>query len=82
MVDFEPTLRGALHFLGVGWDSAVLNFAQAAEQRAAKTPSYQKVRQGLTLGVQTSWRNYRFLFDSEAARPLRKWVAHFGCDTR
>ena len=78
VTDFEPTSRGALHFLGVDWNPAVLNFAQNAEQRAAKTPSYQKVRQGLTLGVQSSWRNYRFLFESEVARPLRKWVAHFG----
>ena len=80
VTDFEPTLRGALHFLGVGWDPAVLDFARAAEQRSARTPSYQKVRQGLSIGVQTSWRNYRFLFNSDAARPLRKWVGHFGYD--
>jgi tetratricopeptide (TPR) repeat protein len=82
VTDFEPTLRAALEFLDVGWNPAVLDFAKAAEQRAAKTPSYQKVRQGLSIGVQTSWRNYRFLFESEAARPLRKWVAHFGYEAK
>ena len=32
----------------------------------------------LSIGVQSSWRNYGFLFQSEAASPLRKWVEHFG----
>jgi Sulfotransferase family len=75
---FEPSIRGALEFLGVDWDPAVLGFAEAAQTRAAKTPSYQKVRQGLSIGVQTSWRKYGFLFQSDAARPLHKWVTHFG----
>jgi len=36
------------------------------------------VRQGLGIGVQTAWRNYRFLYESDAARPLKKWVEFFG----
>ena len=78
VTDFEPTVRGVLGFLGVPWDDAVLNFAAAAETRAAKTPSYQKVRQGLSIGVQTQWKNYRFAFQSDAAAPLRKWAEFFG----
>lgn len=78
---FEPSLRGVFGFLGLDWDAAVLDFAKGAETRGARTPSYMKVRQGLSLGVQTSWRNYGFLFQSEVARPLHKWAAHFGYPT-
>jgi tetratricopeptide (TPR) repeat protein len=79
---FEPTLRDTLGFLGVRWDDAVLDFANAADSRSARTPSYQKVRQGLTLGVQSAWRNYGFLFQSEAAKPLFHWAEFFGYPTK
>lgn len=82
VTDFESTTRAALDFLGVAWNEAVRDFSKAAERRAAKTPSYQKVRQGLSIGVQTHWRNYGFLFDTEAARPLAKWAEFFGYATQ
>jgi len=78
VTDFEARMKAALNFLGLGWDRAVLDFADAAKTRASATPSYQKVRQGLSIGVQSSWRNYGFLFQSDAARPLRQWVERFG----
>ncbi len=81
VTSFEPSLRGALDFLGVEWDDRVLDFASAAEQRSVRTPSYQKVRQGLTIGIQTQWRNYGFLFQSEAAAPLYHWAEFFGYST-
>ena len=79
---FEPTVYEALDFLGLRWDDAVLNFAEAAANRSARTPSYQKVRQGLSIGVQTEWRNYGFLFQSDAAKPLYKWAEFFGYPTK
>lgn len=69
-------------FLGVPWDDSVRDFSSAAEKRAAKTPSYQKVRQGLGIGVQSQWRNYDFIFDSPVAKPLQKWIAFFGYDSK
>ena len=78
VTDFERVTRGVLDFAGVPWNDAVQDFAKAAEDRAAKTPSYQKVRQGLSIGVQTQWRNYGFVFQSDAVKPLRKWVEFFG----
>jgi hypothetical protein len=60
----------------------VLGFAKAAESRSTRTPSYQKVRQGLTIGVQTQWRNYGFLFQSPEAKPLFKWAEFFGYPTK
>jgi hypothetical protein len=82
VTDFEPVTRGALDFLGVEWDDAVRDFSKSAEKRAAKTPSYQKVRQGLSIGIQTQWRNYRFAFESDAAKPLAKWAEFFGYETK
>jgi hypothetical protein len=82
VTDFEPTIRAALAFLGAEWDPRVLDFASAAQTRAARTPSYQKVRQGLSIGVQSSWRNYDFLFTGAEAKPLRKWAEFFGYETR
>jgi hypothetical protein len=81
VTQFEPSVREALEFLGVEWNDSVLSFAEAAESRAARTPSYQKVRQGLSIGVQSSWRNYGFLFQSDAAKPLYKWAEFFGYPT-
>jgi hypothetical protein len=81
VTDFERIARDTLQFLGVEWNDAVLNFAEAAEGRAARTPSYKKVRQGLSIGVQSSWRNYGFLFQSEAAKPLHRWAEFFGYPT-
>jgi hypothetical protein len=78
VTDFENVTRGLLEFLDVPWDDSVRDFSKTAESRAARTPSYHKVRQGLSIGVQTQWENYRFAFQSEAARPLRKWAEFFG----
>ena len=54
VTDFERVTNGVFDFLGVPWDESVRDFSKAAEQRAATTPSYQKVRQGLSIGVQTA----------------------------
>lgn len=78
---FEPTVTSTLAFLGLRWDSAVSDFAEQAKSRAGRTPSYQKVRQGLSLGVQTYWRNYDFLFRGPEAAPLTKWAKFFGYET-
>lgn len=78
VTDFEPTVRNVLGFMGASWDDQVADFADAAQDKAAMTPSYQKIRRGLSVGVQTYWRNYRFLFDGPEAAPLGRWASHFG----
>jgi tetratricopeptide (TPR) repeat protein len=79
---FDDVLSSTLAFLGLQWSDSVRDFAAAAAGRSAKTPSYQKVRKGLTLGVQSSWRNYGFLFQSPEAKPLHRWAEFFGYPTR
>jgi hypothetical protein len=80
--EFEPMMRRVFDFLGIAWDDSVTGFAASAESRSYKTPSYQKVRKGLTIGVQTYWRNYGFLFQTFEAEPLRRWAEFFGYSTK
>lgn len=79
---FDEVLSTTLAFLGLQWSDSVRDFAAAAAGRPARTPSYLKVRKGLSLGVQTSWRNYGFLFQSPDAKPLYRWAEFFGYPTR
>lgn len=78
VTDLKTEVGRVLDFVGLEWSDEILDFAQKAEERSTKTPSYAKVRSGLTLGVQSSWRNYEFLFKSPDARPLDRWVKFFG----
>jgi tetratricopeptide (TPR) repeat protein len=82
VTDFESEIRRVLGFVGVEWDAGVLNFAAAADNRGHKTPSYEKVRKGLSIGIQTYWRNYKFVFEAEEAKPLYKWAEFFGYETK
>ena len=76
--DFESEMLRVMAFLGVGWHDRVAHFATAAEKRKDRPPSYKKVRQGLAIGVQSSWQDYRFLFETPAASVLHPWVERFG----
>ncbi len=76
VTDFNNEVRRILEFLGADWDPAVLSFAEAAQNRQALTASYQKIRQGLRIGVQSQWQTYRFLFNG--AKQIEKWVDFFG----
>lgn len=78
VTDLKPTAERVLAFLGVEWVDSIQDFAKNAEDRKVRTPSYAKVRQGLSIGVQSSWAKYDFLFKRKEARVLDKWVAFFG----
>lgn len=78
VTDFERVVNGVLAFLGVAWTDEVRRFAEHSAQRAVRTPSYGKVRQGLGIGVQSSWQNFEFLFDDECRSLLDPWVRRFG----
>lgn len=76
--DLQQEITRTLQFLGAEWDPSILQFAKRADERKNKTPSYQKVRKGVSIGVQSSWRNYEFLFRKPYARKLDHWVEFFG----
>jgi hypothetical protein len=75
--DFENVMKGVVKFLNVEWNSNINNFVETAKQRAVRTPSYTQVRKGLTIGVQTSWQNFDFLFDEKCKKLLDPWVKKF-----
>lgn len=79
--NFEETVTEVFRFLGTDWDPRVADFAKIADSRASKTPSYQKVRSGLKIGVQSSWRKYYKQFKPKERELLDKWVDFFGYTT-
>lgn len=79
---FDDTVSTVLDFVGVSWNEGVRDFAEGSETRSALTPSYQKIRRGLSIGVQSAWRRYDFLFEGKEVTALRKWVEFFGYETK
>jgi hypothetical protein len=76
--DFDRVIRGTLDHLGVAWSNDVSDFAESSSNRAVRTPSYAKVRQGLGIGVQTTRKDYDFLFDDRCRKLLDPWVERHG----
>lgn len=75
---FVPTLHDVLEFVGTQWNEDILRFPELAAKRPTRTPSYQKVRGGLAVGVQSSREKYSFLFGRPETKMLDRWVEHFG----
>ncbi|MEQ1899135.1 MAG: sulfotransferase [Devosia sp.] len=82
VTSFDATLQGVLDFIGAEWNEGVRDFAEGSQSRSALTPSYQKIRRGLSIGVQSAWRRYSFLFEGQEAAPLRKWADFFGYESK
>lgn len=78
VTDFRHQIHRALDFLQVAWTDDVLDFVEHSKQRPVRTPSYANVRKGLTIGVQTSWENFAFMFDERCQALLDPWVERFG----
>jgi hypothetical protein len=81
VTDFDETIGRALTFVGVDWNDSVREFAAASHSRPSSAPGYGKIRKGLSIGVQTYWRNYDFLFSTPEATPLHRWAKFFGYPT-
>ena len=73
-------MERVLGFIGAEWNDSILDFSRSADRRFAKTPSYRKVRSGISIGVQSSRHNYGFVFETKETQVLKKWVEHFGYD--
>jgi tetratricopeptide (TPR) repeat protein len=63
--DPEPQLRGALAYLGLEWDEALLRFYES--DRVVRTPSAEQVRRPLNKAGIGTWRPY-----AEWLGPLRE----------
>lgn len=58
ITDFTPTVEAVLDFLGVGWDPAVEQYREKAQQRTIVTPSYRDVTAPLFTRAMERWRQY------------------------
>ncbi len=81
VTDFDRVMHEVLEFVGVDWSEEVTHFASHSSERPVRTPSYTNVRKGLTIGIQSSWHNFEFLFDDRCRQLLDPWVTRFGYDS-
>lgn len=76
--DPEKTLRPIVSFLGVEWDSAVLDHQATAKNRSRiNTPSHSQVVQPLYKSSVARWERYAHLMP-EAVKILAPWRKEFG----
>jgi|tagenome__1003787_1003787.scaffolds.fasta_scaffold20980057_2 tetratricopeptide (TPR) repeat protein len=77
LADFEGETRRLCGFLGVEWDSAMIDFADRARATHITTPSAPQVVRGLYRESEGQWRRYRA--ELEPVLPvLAAWVNRFG----
>jgi Flp pilus assembly protein TadD len=77
VADFDAETQRLCAFVGLEWDPAMRDFAEAAKRRVIRTPSAAQVRRGLYATGREQWRRY-----ADELRPvegmLAPWVARFG----
>jgi tetratricopeptide (TPR) repeat protein len=73
--DFEPEVRRALDFMGLGWDPAVAEFARAPVVNV--TPSASQIGRGLNREGVGQWRRHAADL-APVSRILEPWVQRFG----
>ncbi|WP_404712651.1 sulfotransferase [Sphingomonas sp. MMS24-J13] len=76
VADFEATVTGFAHFIGLEWTEAFRTFDRTAQNRGVRTASATQVRRGLYDG-RGQWRRY-----TDQLAPvlpiLAPWVERFG----
>ena len=74
--------RGVLDFIGVGWDDAVLDYAEHAKTSGPiTTPSYHDVTQPIFQHAKYRWRNYAQELEPYMER-LAPYIEHFGYEEK
>lgn len=75
--NFDAEVGRLCAFMGLEWDPAMRDFAEAARKRVIRTPSAAQVRRGLYATGREQWRRYGERMD--AVEPiLATWIARFG----
>jgi hypothetical protein len=77
VTDFETTMRRTVDFLGLEWDTSVMEYRDKSRLRMIHTPSYQQVIQPLYTRSIGRWQNYREAMEPDL-RELGPWVERFG----
>ncbi len=77
VADLAGEARRLIGFLGIGWDDAVLNYAEHAKTRVINTPSYHQVTQPIYQHAKYRWKRYAKHF--EPYMPvLAPYIEYFG----
>lgn len=80
--NFDPEARALLEFLGVGWNDAVLEHTQHAQQRGIiNTPSYHQVTQPIYQHARYRWKRYEKEF-IPVMEVLRPFIEDYGYSER
>jgi len=58
VTDLESASRRALQFLGLEWDARVLRFAEHAQKKLVRSPSFAEVAKPLFQSAVGRWKNY------------------------
>jgi Flp pilus assembly protein TadD len=58
VLQFEPTFKRVLDFMGCGWDASVADFHIRASKKFISTPSRKQVSQPIYTSSVTRWRNF------------------------
>jgi tetratricopeptide (TPR) repeat protein len=58
VADMEQQARCALDFLGLAWDSSVLNYREHLKTKAVASPTYEAVSKPLYTSAIGRWKNY------------------------
>jgi cytochrome c-type biogenesis protein CcmH/NrfG len=75
--DLESVARKTLDFLGVPWDAKVLGFAEHAQKKMVRSPTYADVTQPVYKRARGRWRNYQKYLEPHLEK-LEPFVKAFG----
>ncbi len=75
--DFETETRSLLAYLGVEWDSSVLEYYRKPTRKVISTPSYQDVSQPIYTKARFRWKRYR-KFIEPIITDLEPFIEKFG----
>jgi tetratricopeptide (TPR) repeat protein len=78
--DLESVSRQTLNFLGVPWDEHVLGFAEHAQNKRVRSPSYADVARPISKRAVGRWQKYQKHFEPHLAK-LAPFLKAFGYDT-
>ncbi len=74
---FEPVFREIFEFIGLPWESAVVDFHSHAANKFISSPSFNQVAQPLYASSVARWTHYEAEF-APVAEILRPYVSAFG----
>jgi hypothetical protein len=75
--DLESVARKTLEFLGVPWDAQVMGFAEHAQKKMVRSPTYADVTQPVYKRARGRWRNYQKYLEA-CLGTLEPFVKAFG----